>query len=292
MNIIIFISLFYTFIICQTTIPLDSLVSRTASSTSNDTLLFTSTFQNPSILIELLGPSGLTTPRVTANMNPAVQLVIDSFTSGVNIISDGNDINVPHSVGSPCPGDINIGSQQIDVTFQGSGSSPYGIRVNVVDGSLANNRAISELACCKVPGITFLTIRNYYIDVSASDTVLRFFVAKTNDMDAYNPVLSIKFGDCVRTLSSPDYTYQYNIAQDNSIGIFEVNTASSPPLTAGRYYVVVPRDRAELFDFSYSMGACLGSGCTVDISTNPINNSGALIIIPILYIQLSLFLFF
>jgi hypothetical protein len=291
MNIIIFISLFYTFIICQTTIPLDTVVSRTASSTSNDTLLFTSTFQNPSIVIELLGPGGLSIPAVTATMVPVVQLV--AYTSlNTYITTSGSDINVAHASGSPCPGDINIGSQQIDVIYQGSGSVPYEIRVNVTDGSLANNHVISELACCNVPIIIPPTLRHYYIDVSASDTVLRFFVAKTNIYNAFNPVLLVKFGDCVRTLLTPDYTYQYNIAQDNTIGIFEINSASSPPLSTGRYYVGVPRNSVELNDYSYSLGACLGSGCTVDISTNPINNSGVLIIIPLLYIHLSLFLFF
>jgi WD40 repeat protein len=274
MIIIVILSLFFNFIASQTTIPLDTVVSRTAPTGSNDVLLFPVSFANPSILIDLLGPSGISTPRARASIIPAIQL-IDTASSNNTIASNGNDITMDHAYGIPCPGDVPAGTQQINVIADPPNPIPYGIKVSVTNASLDGN-VISELACCKVPVLTFYPIRNYFIDVSPSDTVLRFFVAKTNTQTVTTPVLLVKYTDCIRTLYSPDYTYTYTIAQDNSVGIFEINSASSPPLTSGRYYATVPRSQSELplTDYSYSLGACLGSGCIVNISVNPINSLG------------------
>lgn len=285
MKFFVSLLLFSVLVVSQTVLQFDQYVTGTISPGELLNYTFTSPIGDGSITIELTGPE-VFADNVVAIFNPSVNV---QFTGqGDSFGSTGTDINGRHGFGVICNEDISLGQQYFFRLFLPRSTSPqnFGLRVHAdPDASLNNRRIINEETCCF--GSEGGTGKQYYLDIPSGETSTTIFVTRDPNRPAPNPNLLVNFGGCVDTANP---TYMFDLLVVDGLNMITIDQNSNPPLQPGRYYVTMPRPvtfplsgtLANTREF-YTMGACLGAGCTLDLpppGSSGNSNNNAKIVIP------------
>ena len=250
---------------CQTVLQFDQYVTGTISPGQDINYTFISPISDGSIIIECTGPDDFTN-EVVGLFNPPV--VVQFVSPGNNFGSAGTDINGRHGFGVICNGDISMGQQYFFRLFLPRSPSPqnFGLRIRAEpNASLNNERIVDEETCCF--GSETGTGKQYYLDIPAGTTSATIFVTRDPNRPISDPDLLVNFGSCIGT-SNP--TYVFTLPVPAGLNTVTIDQSSSPPLQQGRYYVSMPRPSTVFGSFNnvreyYTMGACLGSGCTLNL---------------------------
>ena len=266
MKFLIVFVLLYTLCVAQIPLALDTFVTGTISPGATVNYTFTSPIDDGNIIVELTGPSDVSN-SVRATIAPQVDL---GFAFPRNELgSAGTDINGPHRYGVICTANLSIGAQfMLFITTFSSTTQTYGIRVSSdPDASLNGGRIIEEETCCV--GSEGQVGKQYYIDVPALADTLRIFVLRDESRPVPFTSIFIQYESCVIGFNSDESEF----VEASGLSIVEL---VSPSLQAGRYFISMPRpaDTAQPGPESYRLGACIGSGCTVDIGSS-INSSAS-----------------
>jgi hypothetical protein len=240
---------------------------------------FTSPIDDGSIIVELTGPANFD-DTVVGNFIPfiAIQFTIP----GNGFSSTGTDINGRHGYAVVCNENIAIGQQLFFRLSLPRSSTPqnFGLRVRAEpDASLNNGRIVSEETCCL--GAEVVAGKQYYLDIPTGETSATIFVERDPNRPLSNADLLVNFGSCVDQ-TNPTHTFPLT----SGMTAITIDQNVSPPLQEGRYYITMPRPAtfiSSLVDLPefYTMGACLGAGCTLDLpppGSSGINNTGTVIL--------------